>query len=516
MDAGRNISEGLDEREQLRIEFYATYDVMTGIRIAATLGGFFGLMVFLIIYKSRSKSVKALKDPKIAEIAHAVAAEEEAQEEERQLAYALEEALGARCSLAGSLAPWPPRPRSARFSSLGGGCGSLLAPPRRLVDLRGNSLPASALVLGCASPYYEDEIMDGVDDSSCAPPSEYVNKFLSVPRGSRRYSSITCSSSGSSYLERRGSSIVCALPAVPPSPRIHKARQSRRNTLQEAEIWSDHKNPIDIQVIQATPELSPCVSERTVVNLQTPIAKRADYPPQKKAPLASIGSCGVSISVDYQDCDLHSVGSDSVFLEDECIDTDDEIEQFSTDSEDSINFRKKANASEETRELRPRRRSKNIVGKSIPMPSSPPLSVSSTLLTSTSKTSLMKKNPSLFKPITRKTLRRLSHPAVIGTRCSTISATVVNNPSTISEETTVQNSKTTLKRMFPLLPFGATKKSPTCESPPEFPTSFNPCRSQDVELGMRTGSEGAEDIYQVDINPPLNPEHCSRSQETLF
>lgn len=44
------------------MEFYATYDVMTGVRIAATLGGFFGLMVFLVIYKSRTRSTaKALK-----------------------------------------------------------------------------------------------------------------------------------------------------------------------------------------------------------------------------------------------------------------------------------------------------------------------------------------------------------------------------------------------------------------------------------------------------------------------
>lgn len=53
---GRN-----ETREAMRAEFYATYDVMTGIRIAATLGGFFFLMVFLIVYKSRSHSVKALK-----------------------------------------------------------------------------------------------------------------------------------------------------------------------------------------------------------------------------------------------------------------------------------------------------------------------------------------------------------------------------------------------------------------------------------------------------------------------
>ena len=43
----------LTEREQLKIEFYKTYDVMTGVRIAATLGGFFSLMVLLVVYKSR-------------------------------------------------------------------------------------------------------------------------------------------------------------------------------------------------------------------------------------------------------------------------------------------------------------------------------------------------------------------------------------------------------------------------------------------------------------------------------
>ena len=50
-----------EKREFDRQEFYKTYDVMTGIRIAATLGGFFGLMVFLILYKSRSRSSKALQ-----------------------------------------------------------------------------------------------------------------------------------------------------------------------------------------------------------------------------------------------------------------------------------------------------------------------------------------------------------------------------------------------------------------------------------------------------------------------
>ncbi|CAH0721481.1 unnamed protein product, partial [Brenthis ino] len=202
-------------------------------------------MVFLIVYKSRSKSVKALNDPKIVELAEAVVAEEQAVEEERQLTAAIEEALSERARLSRpSLGEEPLWPRTSRFASYGGGYGSLLAPPRRLSTLRGDSLPGSALRFG--------------------------ERRASGPRD-RRLSSATCSSSGSSYLERRGSSVVCSLP-------------ERR--------------------------LSPCPSERL-------------------APLASVGSVGPSFAVE---CDLASVGADSVFAEDDADTTDDEVEQFSTDS----------------------------------------------------------------------------------------------------------------------------------------------------------------------------------------
>ncbi|XP_023942119.1 uncharacterized protein LOC112048706 [Bicyclus anynana] len=233
------------DRDRVRIEFYATYDVMTGVRIAATLGGFFALMVFLIVYKSRSKSVKALNDPKLVELAEAVVAEEQAVEEERQLNAALEEALSERARSRPSLGEVPLWPRTSRFASYGGGYGSLLAPPRRLSTVRGDSLPGSAL--------------------------RFNERRASAGPRDRRLSSATCSSSGSSYLERRGSSVVCSLP-------------ERR--------------------------LSPCPSERL-------------------APLASVGSVGPSFAVE---CDLASVGADSVFAEDEADSTDDEVEQFSTDS----------------------------------------------------------------------------------------------------------------------------------------------------------------------------------------
>lgn len=53
------------ERERIRVEFFSTYDVMTGIRIATTLGGFFGLMVFLVIYKSRGEKLETMNALKV-------------------------------------------------------------------------------------------------------------------------------------------------------------------------------------------------------------------------------------------------------------------------------------------------------------------------------------------------------------------------------------------------------------------------------------------------------------------
>lgn len=54
------------ERERIRTEFFSTYDAMTGVRIATTLGGFFGLMVFLVIYKSRGERIETMKALKVS------------------------------------------------------------------------------------------------------------------------------------------------------------------------------------------------------------------------------------------------------------------------------------------------------------------------------------------------------------------------------------------------------------------------------------------------------------------
>lgn len=85
------------------------------------------------------------------------------------------------------------------------------------------------------------------------------------------------------------------------------------------------------QVIQPTPDLSPCGSEAglysgAVGNLMAATTSG------RRAPLASMGS------VDPPEPDSRSLGSDSVFLknedeEEQCVDTEDEVSGFSTDSD---------------------------------------------------------------------------------------------------------------------------------------------------------------------------------------
>lgn len=58
------------ERARIRTEFFSTYDAMTGVRIATTLGGFFGLMVFLVIYKSRGERIETMKALKVRDFAN--------------------------------------------------------------------------------------------------------------------------------------------------------------------------------------------------------------------------------------------------------------------------------------------------------------------------------------------------------------------------------------------------------------------------------------------------------------
>ncbi|XP_075235023.1 uncharacterized protein LOC142332462 [Lycorma delicatula] len=339
----------LSEREQIRIEFYKTYDVMTGVRIAATLGGFFGLMVLLVVYKSKCKS-RSLSDEHLeAAVAAAVI------EEEEELALNALNLYGPRRSLGNMSAPsinnYP------RFSSLAG-C-SLMNPqmrpyyrPRARMSISGPASTATHRFSICQSPlsrpltslppkrsYPEEEEDEEEDDD------DYPCNFLRVPssrRASRRLSSITCSSSDTSYLERRGSAVEVGLPPPPPH---------RRPRLDPHPNAWDFYYPIDIQVIQPTPEISPSGSEGSLYSNNINNSLPGGLLVPKMAPLASISSCGIT---DISD-DAHSIGSDSVFLDDECLDTEDEAEDFSTDSDLDADFdeRKKSLAAERFSNLTP-------------------------------------------------------------------------------------------------------------------------------------------------------------------
>ncbi|KAJ3631164.1 hypothetical protein MTP99_012308 [Tenebrio molitor] len=303
------LSTTLDQKEidkrNMERAFYDSYDVMTGVRIAATLGGFFGLMVILVLYKSKSKTEKALEDPDFT-----AAAVAEVEEEDRQLVAVLEatayqqlNSRKGRRSLDTSSVPPGWIKTTARFSSIGG-YSSLMEPPTRTHS---------------RLPCFVDEDSPPEEDRSLYD-DVYYNGHLDVPR---RPSNITCSSSGSSYLERRDSAIAIGLPVLPG----HKSKNRRRQSSPLLEIY-DFYYPIDIKVIQPTPGGSPCGSDRALYDHVTD-------PPNlipRLAPLASISSCNSSLGADYTDLDVASYTSDSVFQEDRDS-TDDEVEQFSTDSD---------------------------------------------------------------------------------------------------------------------------------------------------------------------------------------
>ncbi|XP_017063200.2 LOW QUALITY PROTEIN: uncharacterized protein LOC108102607 [Drosophila eugracilis] len=316
----RNLTdaENAAERARIREEFFATYDVMTGVRIAATLGGFFGLMVFLIVWKSRSSSnetLKVLKDPKMAAVAAVCMQEEEEREihdaivatgmsiypdEYDAMVYRRQRML----SLGNVSAP-PLLNRGYRCGSMGGvgvgvpvGYSYLLEPPRRFsyssmsgggpgsghVGRRKSGSESSRIFSNYpmggsfgTDDYFvetEDELeaeeymQPGVPDESDhqhqrTDSTRSKPGFLSVPmagQDSRRSSAMTCCSTDSSYLERRTSAYMGGcMGNLPPTLQRKLSTASRTSSI---ENW-DYYYP-DIQVIQPTPKASPCPSERSV------------------------------------------------------------------------------------------------------------------------------------------------------------------------------------------------------------------------------------------------------------
>lgn len=181
---------------------------------------------------------------------------------------------------------------------------------------------------------------------------------------------MTCCSTESSFLERRCSAITLGLNSLPALSRgssRRASRDTRDNPIDLREIWELEYAP-GIQVIEATPRTSPCVSEKVSHVAQESTSKLdrmrlkrsedlsidsiTEYPEaninendsvdyngtkhtveMRRAPLASLSSFKMS-SADFPDSDKRSRGSDSVFVEDSLADTDEDMEQFSTDSDE--------------------------------------------------------------------------------------------------------------------------------------------------------------------------------------
>ncbi|XP_071452874.1 uncharacterized protein [Hetaerina americana] len=397
-----------------REEYYSTYDPMTGIRIAATLGGFFSLMVFLVVYKSRCRCRSSRKshisEEELAEAVAKIEAEEKAAAEEgaaimAAVAAAVQEQGGCiededapleayytlmarsgfsrrtasfsmpRHSLAsfntvtsrtscGNCASF--RQRSLRQRRWGSGSGPRI--PRRR---RGKSLPGYPTFGEGAAPSEAEAIAAAVEAAAAVTPSVHnsISRhdddssccYLEVPR---RLSSVG-SGSVSSYLEKRGSVVLLGLPPYPPPPPPRRPRlatppppperasasQKRRRKRRGSSRSSNSGTasyPIDINVIQPTPDVSPRGSER-----QLDRHKRVgDAPAQAArvlAPLASYGTGGSSSSAASSlssDCvppggdfDARSVGSDSVFFDESSLAGSrrtSSVAPISSDSEDGV------------------------------------------------------------------------------------------------------------------------------------------------------------------------------------
>ncbi|XP_020810686.1 uncharacterized protein LOC110185999 [Drosophila serrata] len=317
----RNLTEAENaaERARIREEFFATYDVMTGVRIAATLGGFFGLMVFLIVWKSRSSSnetLKVLKDPKMAAVAAVCMQEEEEREiheaivatgmsiypdEYDALVYRRQRMLslgnvsappllnrGYRCGSVGGVGPSVPvgysyllePPRRFSYSAMSGGGGPGSGHIGRRKSGSESSRIFSNYPMGGSfgTDDYFVETDDELDAEEYMPPgaqdeadqkhqrtdsTRSKQGFLSVPMAghdSRRSSAMTCCSTDSSYLERRTSAYMGGcMSNLPPTLQRKLSTASRTSSIDN---W-DYYYP-DIQVIQPTPKASPCPSERSV------------------------------------------------------------------------------------------------------------------------------------------------------------------------------------------------------------------------------------------------------------
>ncbi|KAF0759369.1 Uncharacterized protein FWK35_00030498, partial [Aphis craccivora] len=211
-------SDIMIKRQMIRAEFYNTYDVMTGIRIASTLGGFFLMMVLLVLYKSKCKT-RSLSDQHLEAVIKAAV-----DQEEQLAAMAKRSSSSSYCSGHGLCRC---SPRYSMTENSVADCNNWNRKSKTYMS-ETQYHPYSALsqtsnkfikssVLEYSFEEDEDDNMDNDDvEDVCSNNGYRVAKWLEVPCDQkwipRGNSAITVSSNDTSYLEARGSSLIVGQP----------------------------------------------------------------------------------------------------------------------------------------------------------------------------------------------------------------------------------------------------------------------------------------------------------------
>lgn len=321
------------ERERIRMEFYATYDVMTGLRIAGTLAAFFGLMVMLVMYKSR----RAVKDPQLA----AVAAEMVQEEEDRELQQAFDtlEAAGIfseieslpyrerRLLSLGNISAPPTLTYSPRFSSVGGGGScSLWEPTNR------SSATAAAYNSPLPSGSTRRDAFRNSRNSCSSDRSQCVSFDMSEMSQRRRSDTRAWMGRRATFQSIQGDSLKYRNKVFLSNTR--QGRDANRIKLIRLYTTSSSREEDVEEVVEHAllPEEEDLTTAKSPASSSPPQSPPPPLPikPSVRQQSTSTASFIVS-SVDYQDSDLRSVGSESMFSE-RYADTDDDEERRSNSS----------------------------------------------------------------------------------------------------------------------------------------------------------------------------------------
>ncbi|KAF2350995.1 hypothetical protein FHG87_018249 [Trinorchestia longiramus] len=289
-------SSQLSAKEKELQEFYSTYDVWTGIRTAITLALFFLFTVSVILYKSRCKKSRPFEMyPSVEDLP------------DRPLDYCdywcnnpigpgvgLERTTVGRFYEEGAVsmgsAPLPPRGSVGSYASLAN-------------SFRVKSLPGSVTAMSWSrlNSYERDDatVMHAPRSGLLRVPGVGLPSTTSCTVSCTASCTDACSASASSHDSQPDAAAHLGVPGARPRPLLQLGGMDWDSGQATAE-WLQ---TIDINVIQPTPNISPCGSVRSVSDQA-----------------GSLEHCGLqpfpsTASHRHVDEDGKSVGSDSVFYD---------------------------------------------------------------------------------------------------------------------------------------------------------------------------------------------------------